>query len=82
LRDKTDLIERKRFLMKSEHLGKRTKPMPIIPAKEAEAGGSGVQGHPKMNIKFKACLFEALSKQTDQQQQKNPERPLPGSRTS
>lgn len=47
--------------MKSEHSGKRTKRMPAIPAGEVETRGLGVQGPPELSVKFKACLFEALS---------------------
>lgn len=67
--------------MKSEHSGKRMNCMPTIPAGELERRGSGVQGPPKLSIKFKACLFEALSQNKQTDQQTKDERSLPGSRT-
>lgn len=67
--------------MKSEHSGKRTKRMPAIPAGEVETRGPGVQGSPKLSVKFKACLFEALSQNKQTDQQMKDERSLPGSRT-
>lgn len=72
--------------MKSEHWGwknktnktnKKTKLMPVILA----LGGSGVQGHPQLNIKFKASLgyLRSCLKIKTNKQIKN-ERPLPCSR--